>query len=73
MRQFWMVYGKGQSTPTHEHGDIHGARKEAQRLARIHSGTEFVVLEAVEGFVKSDLQAFTYRGGNREVDDEIPF
>lgn len=70
--QFWMVFGINQGCPTHTHDSLESARAEAKRLARLHPEIEFVVLEAVEGFVKRDLATFNYRRATDDC-DEIPF
>jgi hypothetical protein len=51
MRQFWMVYGIGCGAPTYRHETKQSAVQEAQRLARLHKGVKFVVLQATEAYV----------------------
>jgi len=51
--KFWMVLGCG--TPTMRHPSKQSAKHEAERLARISPGDEFVVLESLATVVKSDI------------------
>ena len=53
-REFWMVLGNG--TPVYRHATEELARMEAERLARVHPGQEFFVLQAIGKCVKSDVQ-----------------
>jgi hypothetical protein len=45
MKKFWMVLGAG--TPVYRHPTEKSARTEAERLAGIHPGATFTVLEAI--------------------------
>lgn len=45
---FWMVYGVGQSAPKKRHASRSSATAEARRLAGLHHGITFIVLETVE-------------------------
>ncbi len=45
--KFWLVWSpQGARPPTHRHASEAAARNEAQRLAGLHPGNEFFVLEA---------------------------
>jgi len=52
-RMFWMVLGVG--VRTFRHATEEEARKEAERLACVHRGSTFIVLQAVAG-VTSDVE-----------------
>ncbi len=58
-KKFWMVLGR--SNPTYQHGTEEGARKEAKRLAQMHPGERFTVLEAIGSVVKQDTLWTDYR------------
>lgn len=45
---FWMVYGVGQGAPRKRHASRLSAAVEARRLAYLHHGITFIVLEPVE-------------------------
>lgn len=58
---FWLVWRRGGSPPTFEHASFDSADTEAKRLARVHQGDEFVVLESarshqVLSLVSTDLR-----------------
>lgn len=53
-RMFWMVLGVG--VPTIRYATEQEARKEAERLARVHRGSTFIVLQAVAGVKTSDVE-----------------
>ena len=48
--KFWMVWGVNAWQPRCRHYTRISAEQEAERLARVSPGDEFVVLEAVAGF-----------------------
>jgi hypothetical protein len=52
--KFWMVLGSGPSRCRHPSKE--SAKNEAERLARLNPGSEFVVLEAIATVVKQDVQ-----------------
>ena len=54
MKPFWMVLGSGM--PVYRHESESAARNEAGRLARIHTGQEFVVLKSVVSCVVNELR-----------------
>lgn len=79
---FWMVVGIGSGPPTVQHTTKEVAVAEARRLARQVPDTVFVVLEAVEAFVKRDIVMVNMRAGGNQIkhardcqciDCEIPF
>lgn len=43
---FWMVWNPAANAPRHRHDYEGGAIAEAERLARLHPGQEFFILEA---------------------------
>jgi len=58
---YWVVWCVGGGPPTFKHGSFESADTEAKRLARLHCGEEFVVLESVRahlahGLVSTDLR-----------------
>jgi hypothetical protein len=44
-QKYWMVLGPGM--PTHRHPSLKSAADEAERLAKLHPGQSFTVLEAI--------------------------
>jgi hypothetical protein len=71
MAQFWFVWNPQGNAPTCRHGSEQSAINEAERLARLNPGQEFVVLEAlhvrcVDSMKRVDLRQQPY------VDD-MPF
>lgn len=68
MERFWMVLGRG--VPTMRHTTRLDAKNEAERLARIHRGTEFIFLEAIAKAISSDVQWEKATGDHQ---DSIPF
>lgn len=69
--KFWMVVGNGE--PTYRHPSKQSAKTEAERLARLYTGQEFVVLESLATVVKSDM-AWELNDIDGSVDcSEIPF
>lgn len=53
---FWMVWNPQRNPPSHRHSLKHNAVREAERLARLHPGDEFYVLEAVELRTVNDMK-----------------
>jgi hypothetical protein len=47
MKRFWMVWNVGNRAPAYKHHSLKDAEIEAERMAKINPGSEFVVLEAV--------------------------
>lgn len=66
--QFWMVKGAGPAP--YEHQTFSGAEAEAERLARMHPGQTFTVLEAVSAFRIVDVVRVSFRDEN---DQQLPF
>lgn len=74
MNPFWMVYRLGQNQPTWKHPSAHAATQEAERLARLHPGKTFVVLEAIAAVRKRDVEVTLIgRGTHADLGDDIPF
>lgn len=51
--KFWMVLGSGE--PVYRHRTKTSAQEEAERLAREHPGSEFVVLESLGTAMRKDV------------------
>lgn len=66
--QFWMVKGSGPAY--YEHPSLSGAEAEAERLARLHPGQTFTVLEAVSACRRVDVERVSFRDEN---DQQLPF
>jgi hypothetical protein len=63
---FWVVWNPDRGMPTHRRAEFGLARAEAERLAKVHPGQEFIVMQAVgKAFVSQP--AFWVRF------DDIPF
>ena len=70
--KFWMVKGDGPAIVPH--GSRAVAESEAERLARLHPGTPFFVLEAVACHRRVDVERISLDGkGDPRADPEIPF
>ncbi len=67
-RIFWMVKGPGPCNAKHE--SLAAAEAEAKRLARMNPDVEFIVLQAVTGFVKRDVDRIEVEDPDFE---EVPF
>lgn len=65
---YWLVWHVGGGPPTYKHGSFDSADTEAKRLARVHRGDEFVVLETVRSHRATDLVTTDLR-----PDRGIPF
>jgi hypothetical protein len=65
MRKFWMVLGSG-GAPTVKHLSEGTARSEAARLARLHPGESFTVMESIATVTVDNLKW-------EEHEFEIPF
>lgn len=70
---FWIVWNVGGGNPTVMHPDRDKAEREAQRLARLNPGADFVVFASVIGFRKTDLVRIEYDGLQQILDEEAPF
>lgn len=71
---FWMVWSPQGRAPTHRHLSARSAKDEAERLASLNPGTEFIVLASVGTCVKREVQwtahVEPYGAG---PDDDLPF
>jgi hypothetical protein len=65
---FWVVWNERGGSPTVKHNTFDSARKEAERLARVHAGQSFHVLQLCGSMVKTDVHWI-----DANVDDGIPF
>lgn len=60
--RFWIVWNPGSSRPpTRRHRSEESARCEAERLARLNPGQQFIVLRAVASARVVDVQWTEYR------------
>jgi hypothetical protein len=66
---FWFVWNEGGDAPRHKHPSFGSASDEAERLAKLHRGQTFVVLQSVVAMLVSDVQRIDLR----PADDDIPF
>lgn len=68
--KFWMVLGHGE--PVYRHSTKSTAAAEAERLARLNPGSEFIVLESVAVCRKTELtwEPMTVESGEC---DQVPF
>lgn len=67
-RAFYLVWNVGGGSPTVLHESYQMARTEAQRLARVHRGNTFAVLESLSAHQVSDMIDTAY-----ETSRDIPF
>lgn len=44
---FWLIWSKNGHNPRYTHTTLASAREEAERLARLHPGRTFVIMEGV--------------------------
>lgn len=58
MNKFWMVWRKDDRTPVFQHETMECAKREAERMARKHPGSDFIVLEAI--YLSTTKQVTTY-------------
>ncbi len=65
---FWLVWNPNNRNPTHRHSSEASATSEAERLARLHPGETFVVLESVCARRVDDMLRLDMR-----QDREVPF
>ena len=66
--RFFMVLGRGM--PTFRHHTYEAAEQEAQRLARLDRGQEFIVLAAMSKVKVTDV---TIERLGAPSDDDLPF
>ena len=69
--KFWMVLGRGQ--PSYRHATKQAACIEAERLANLHPGEEFTVLESMATVVKTDIRWFVLEDVDQPDDSDVPF
>lgn len=67
--KYWLVW-REDSVPAFRHHQIDGAVDEAKRLARLHPGTQFHVLEYVGTAERVDV---LFTPSETERDPRIPF
>jgi len=65
-----MVHGDGMGAPAFKHITRDLAIREAKRLAGLHPGIRFYILEAIACAEKTDVVVTDMRG---DADDLIPF
>ena len=53
---FWLVWNPNGRSPSHKHAALEFAEREAARLARLHKGETFIVLESVVSMMADDIQ-----------------
>lgn len=71
-RKFWLVKGSGPASV--HHPSRVSAEAEAHRLARIHPGAPFAVMEAVTVFQKIDVERIDLDAEPADLDvDDTPF
>lgn len=63
--KYWMVHGI--SVPNFRHDSLESANREAERLARLHRGQSFTVLESVATCCANDLTWTTHETDDNEV------
>jgi len=68
---FWFVWNENGNAPTHKHDYFQLAEKEAERLAKMHRGQTFIVLQSVCALVVNEVQKTDMRPA--DYVDEIPF
>ena len=69
--KFWMVLGSG--APTFRHPTKKSAAGEAERLAKLNPGYEFVVLESIATVKKTDIHWELNDVDNSVEDESISF
>lgn len=67
--KFWLVWCEAHGTPTYKHTSLSGAKNEAKRLAMLHPGQTFVVLESVGSMRKVEVEWKNHA----EASEECPF
>lgn len=67
--KFWLIWNERHGPPTVKQLDRHGAKAEAERLAKLHRGETFHVLELLGSVTVSDVH---WDVADRN-DDGIPF
>ena len=73
MEKFWLVYNPDHHTPPRcRHQTEASALVEAERLARVYSGSQFFVLEAISVSAEKRVETIRLKA-NDGLDDELPF
>ncbi len=55
MNKFWMVWGPSFANPEVQHGTLSMAQTEAARLAKKYPGENFIILESLGHYRKSEI------------------
>jgi hypothetical protein len=59
---FWLVWSPtGSNPPQYRHPSEEGAEQEAERLARAHPGSEFIVLQSVSSRLVESMRCLDLR------------
>lgn len=69
IRKKWLVWNPFGNAPRYQHESFESAQKEAERLAGLHHGVEFFVLETVGVAFKKDIHFIPINN----IIEEIPF
>lgn len=69
---FWMVWNERGDAPRVKHTTKESAQREATRLARLHRGHSFIVLESVQACISNDVLVVDMRPGGYR-DGDMPF
>lgn len=67
---FWLVWCPTGYDPVHKHPTHESAVTEAERLARLHKGETFVVLESVCARKVDDMRRIDFR---QPENNDVPF
>ena len=72
LTKFWFVWNPAARAPQHRHGSKAGAQQEAERLAHLNPGQQFIVLKAVGGAIVQErpVERIEFEAPS---DDDIPF
>lgn len=68
LKTFWFVWNENGNAPRYKHGGEAEAINEAERLAHLHPGQTFVVLEAKHARTVDRMQRVSFA-----TDADIPF
>lgn len=72
LTRFWFVWNPSASLPRHRHNSKADAQREAERLAALHPGHQFIVLKAVGGACSQITPPEPIQFVTSDTDD-IPF
>lgn len=72
LTKFWFVWNPAARAPQYRHGSKALAQQEAERLAALHPGQQFIVLKAVGGAVAPNrpIESIVFVPSDA---DDIPF